>query len=58
MLCMLFCMLEAVEGKLCLLEVLEVMRCCAALYTGGCGGWALFAGGVEVLDAMNATLYG
>ena len=25
--CMLLCILEAAEGKLCLLEVLEVMRC-------------------------------
>ena len=46
----LFCMLEVVEGDLCLLEVLEVM-CCVLLcmleavegghlFTGG--GWRLF----------------
>ena len=38
----LLCILDAVEGELCLREVLEAMRC-VALYTGGCGGWALFA---------------
>src|SRR6266480_998554 len=82
------CMLEAVEGELCLLEVpevmhrvllcllevlevpegpemtryvllcmleaLEVMRC-VLLYSGGCGGWALFAGGAG-RDALRATL--
>jgi len=55
-----FCMLEAVEGALCLLEVLEVpekpevMRFC--LYAGGCGRWALFAGGNRG-DSLYATLY-
>ncbi len=45
----LLCMLEAVEGQLCLLEVLqvpEVNALCATLYIRGCGGWVLFAGGV------------
>ncbi len=40
----LLCMLEAVEGELCLLEVTEVMRG-VLLYAGGCGRWVLFAGG-------------
>ena len=43
---MLLRMLEVVECRLCLMEamkVLEAMRC-AALYTGGCGGWAQFRG--------------
>ena len=35
--CVPLCMLEAVEGALCLLEVPEVMRC-MPLYTGGRGG--------------------
>src|SRR6266480_2387227 len=35
---------------------------CAALYTGGCGAWALFAGGIGGVgdaggDALYATLY-
>jgi len=30
--CMLLCMLEAVEGELRLLEVMEVMRCVLLLY--------------------------
>ena len=49
--CVLLCILEAMEGGLCLLEVSEVMRCvllcmldvlgvmpCAALYGGGRAG--------------------
>ena len=66
MFCVLLCTLEAAEGGLCSLEVLEVpevMRC-ATLYAGGVGGdalcvalysggWALFAGG----DALRATLF-
>jgi len=48
---MLLCMREAVEGKLCLLEAMRGAgghggdAPCAALYAGGCGGQALFAGG-------------
>ena len=36
----LLCMMDVVEGELCLLEVLEVLDviCCAAPYTGGFGG--------------------
>jgi hypothetical protein len=34
-------MLEAMEGEICLLEVLEVVRCYAALYAGGCGGFEI-----------------
>jgi len=30
--CVLLCIPDAVEGGLCLSEVLEVMRMCAALY--------------------------
>ena len=46
--CVLLCMLEAVEGVLCLLEDVgggggDALR--AALYAGGCGRCALFAGG-------------
>jgi len=43
-------MLEAVEGRLYLLEVLEVPTVskvpCATPYAASCGGWALFAGGI------------
>jgi len=39
----LLCMLEAAEGRRCLLEMPDTL--CAALYAGGCGRWALFAGG-------------
>ncbi len=44
--CVQLCMLETVEGELCLLEVTEVMRCVlGTLYNaGGCGGWALLRG--------------
>jgi len=28
---------------------------CATRYAGGCGGWALFDGGVEVLEALDVT---
>src|SRR6266480_3788135 len=46
---------EAVEGRLCFLEVLDALdamdtrgdELCATLYTRGCGRWALFAGGVS-----------
>ncbi len=34
----LLCMPEAVEGELCLPEVLEVMCRVALRYAGGCGG--------------------
>jgi len=70
------CMLEAVKGGLCPLDVLEVMRrvllCMmeavegelfsgggggdalrAGLYTGGCGRWALFVGGGEMLEVVE-----
>jgi len=30
--CVLLCILKAVEGRLCLLEVLEAMRCVQVLY--------------------------
>jgi len=61
----LLCILEVVEGELCLLEVLDVLEAmkvlggnalCAVLYTGGCGGCVLFAGGVGG-NAQCATLY-
>ncbi len=53
----LLCMLEAVGSDLCLLDVLNVMRC-----TRFCGRWALFAGdaggrGGAGGDALYATLY-
>jgi len=57
--CVLLRMLEAVEGGLYLLEAMEAMgvlgddASCAALYAGGRGGRALFAGGY----APRATLY-
>ncbi len=70
--CVLFCMLDAldvmrcvlcmpedVEGGLSLPELLEGAggdTPCATLYTGGCGGQALFAGGAGG-DALCATLY-
>ena len=56
--CVRLCMLEAMEDELCLLEVTKVMRC-VALYAGGCGGRALFAGGAESAggDALRVTLY-
>jgi len=47
--CVLLCMLETAEGRLCLLEalaVLDVMRR-VLLYAGGRGGGALFARGTE-----------
>ena len=44
--CLVFRMLEVVEGMLCLLEVLEAMRCVLGIpYARGCGGYALFVGG-------------
>jgi len=60
--CVLLCMLEAVEGKLCFLEVLEGVggaggdAVCAALYARGCRGYVLFAGGATG-DAPCAALY-
>ncbi len=53
----LLCMLEAVEGELCWLEVPGDDTPCATLYAGGCRGCALFAGGVEGAggDALSAT---
>src|SRR6266480_1077728 len=47
----LLCMPEAMEGELCLLEVLEATRG-LLIDSGGCGGWALFVGGVG--DAGSA----
>ena len=63
--CVLLCISEAVEGGLCsmevpgLPEVLEVMRCVLLCIAGGCGGWALFAGGFRGArgDAPYAALY-
>ena len=51
----LLCMLEDVEGRLSLLEVAEIGGArdnegdalCAALYAGGRGRWALFAGSIQ-----------
>jgi len=64
--CALLCIPEAVEGGLCLLEMFGGVRGaggagayapCAALYAGGSGGWAMFAGGVvrccEVLEGLK-----
>ncbi len=42
----LLCMLEAVESELCFAGGAEGDTLCATLYAGGCGGYALFAGGV------------
>ena len=54
----LLCMFEAVEGGLCLLEVLEVMRyVLGTLYSGRCGGWALFAEGVGRAGVMRAVRF-
>ncbi len=53
--CVLLCILEIVEGGLCLLEapkVPEAMRLCATLCAGGCGR----AGDAEG-DALCAALY-
>ena len=47
--CVLLCMLEAVEGELCLLEV---MCCALTMFVGGAGD-AIPVGG----DALRATLY-
>ena len=69
--CVLLCMLEAVDGGLCLLEAMRRVMLCI---TGGGGGRPLFAGGVGGVggagraggdggdegaggDAMYATLY-
>ena len=62
---MLLCMLEAVEGVLCLLDVLEivcyVLLCMleaveiCVLCAGGRGGYAQFAGGAED-DVLYAAL--
>jgi len=60
--CVLLCVLEAVEGRLCLLEVVGGAggtagdALCATLYTRGCGGWTLFTGGAGG-DAPCAALY-
>ena len=62
--CVLRCMLEAVDGKLCLLDVLRYRRyvldvscggagddaVCANLYAGGCGGELCL---LEVLEVMR-----
>ncbi len=42
----LLCMLEAMEGGLCLLEVLEMTRCVLLCMLRGRGRWVLFAGSV------------
>ncbi len=54
-LCVLPCMLEVVEGALCLLNVLEVLRCrsdtlCATLYAGGPEGELCL---LEVMEALE-----
>jgi len=56
------CMLKAVEGELCLLEGAGGVGddlLCAALYSRGCRGSALFVGGAGVVggDALCATRY-
>src|SRR6266480_1801325 len=58
--CVLLCMLEVVEGVLYLLEDVGGAggdALCTTLYSGGCGGFALFAGGVGGAgdDALCAT---
>ena len=63
MLCVMFCIPDAVEGGLCLAGVVGGTggdASCAALYAGGRGGWTLPAGsaGVAGGDAMCASQYG
>jgi hypothetical protein len=70
--CVLPCMLEAVEGRLCLLEGMLCLpedvggtgddALCTALYVEGCRRWALFIEGVGVSvgtggDTLCAALY-
>ena len=43
--CVLLCMLEAVEGGFCLLEVSKMIRCVPLSNAGGAGGDALYVGG-------------
>jgi len=63
MLCMQFyvllCILYAAEGELCLLSVLEVIRCVLLCILEAVEGLALFAGGVGDTggDALRASLY-
>jgi len=50
--CMLLCMFEAVEGRLCLREVSELLE---ALEVTRCMLRTLYAGGAEVRDVLEVT---
>jgi hypothetical protein len=59
--CLLLCMLESVESKLCLPEVLDVLEGVryVLLYIGDRGGWALphRSGGSCEGDILRAACY-